>query len=579
MLLRAARRLVRLPPGLWITVSLAGVLGWAAGLRALAGAGGGDELPLAQGTAGMLLAGVVALGAARLGLGWSWRRAVVVCAALCAPGLLGFAAPLAAHVRLPPPNDLPLRAVQIWLALAWVSGVLLSAELTLLGLWLDQEAPRRPRRLTLRLFGLCWLTYLALALWTAGWTSTGDTPRYLMMTRALAERGSMDLKPEYLARSWVLFHDRDDVGADADSLGKVAAMYNQHRPGLPLLMAPGWLLLGPWGARWVHTGLAAAGAALVFWVALSVGLNPGQALGAFALFAFSAPWLLQSPGAMTELFSGLLWLLVLAAWARCLPAPAAFLAAGFLPWVHLRFLAVSVLLLLQSAWLLPRRRWVWLAAGLALVAGSEWLLHRQFGVWSPLDVYRLTNALPASDLSPMNLPRGLAGLWLDQEYGWLIWAPAFGMAGAGLLRLWRRDRGRALAWLPGLLLYLAPLGPISFWHGNMAPARYLVPLAPMLALLCAEAFDLGRSTGQRLLLLWTLALGWLMAVLPWLCYSKMEGQNILLRIVGGHLGVDLCSLFPSFIVSWTTPVDLAWMAAAVLALALSLRLWGASGRP
>ncbi|HTA17154.1 MAG TPA: hypothetical protein VK786_05360, partial [bacterium] len=203
---------------------------------------------------------------------------------------------------------------------------------------------------------------------------------------------------------------------------------------------------------------------------------------------------------------------------------------------------------------------------------------RQFGVWSPLDVYRQTAGLPDSDMAPVNLPRGLAGLWLDQEYGWLVWAPAYAMAGAGLLRLWRRDRGRALAWLPGLLLYLAPLGPISFWHGNMAPARYLVPLAPLLALLCAEAFDLGRSAGQRLLLAWTLALGWLMAVLPWLCYSKMLGQNILLRIAGTRLGLNLCPLFPSFIVTYTSPVDLAWIAAAALALAVSLRRWGAPAR-
>src|SRR3984957_21289938 len=112
----------------------------------------------------------------------------------------------------------------------------------------------------------------------------------------------------------------------------------------------------------------------------------------------------------------------------------------------------------------------------------------------------------------------------------------------------------------------------------MAPARYLVPLAPMLALLCAEAFALGRSAGQRLLLAWTLALGWLMAVLPWLCYSKMQGQNILLRIVGARLGLPLCSLFPSFIVSCYTPVNLAWIAVALLGLALWLRYWGATGR-
>jgi hypothetical protein len=559
--------------GLWGVLVLFGVLGWASGLGRLQTFPGGSGLTWRY--AGCVaLAACLVLAAARLGLGWSRRRGAFLAAVLCAPGILGFAASWAGRVHLPPPQDLPQRATQIWMALCWVSGVLACSVCVVLGLWRDQEIQRRPRWTALRLFGLCWLAYLALALWTAGWTATGDTPRYLMLTRALAERGSMDLKPEYLQRSWELFHDRDDLGVDAATIRRSAVIYNQHRPGLPAVLAPGWILLGPWGARWIHTGLAAAGAALLLWTALGLGLAPGQALGAFALFAFSAPWLLQSPGAMTELFSGLLWLVVLAAWARRLPAGAAYLAAGALPWVHLRFVFVAALLLAQSAWLLPRRRWAWLAAGCALAAGASCLLYAQFGTWSPLGVYQKLGIVSRSQMMPLNLPRGLVGIWLDQEYGWLVWAPAYFLAGAGLLRLWARDRRRVLAWLPAAVLYIVPVGPIGFWHGNMAPARFLVPLAPMLALLGAEAMDLRRSPGQRLLLAWTLGLGWLMAVLPWLCYSKMQGENILLRMVGARLGVALCPLFPSFMVTAYSPVNLVWAALSALALGESMRRWG-----
>ena len=86
----------------------------------------------------------------------------------------------------------------------------------------------------------------------------------------------------------------------------------------------------------------------------------------------------------------------------------------------------------------------------------------------------------------------IAGLLADQEYGLLIYAPAFVLAAPGLLRLWRVQRDACLAVVlvcGGYLLFLLlPLtNPYGWTGGWCPPARFLVPIVPFLVVLVAAA--------------------------------------------------------------------------------------------
>jgi len=100
-------------------------------------------------------------------------------------------------------------------------------------------------------------------------------------------------------------------------------------------------------------------------------------------------------------------------------------------------------------------------------------------VASPLAIY---GGVPRdADGSPL---RALAGLLLDRSFGLLPYAPVFLVALAGLAAL-----VRARAWAP-LLAGAAVLGPAlvwrMWWGGQCPPARFLVPMVPVLALALAD---------------------------------------------------------------------------------------------
>jgi hypothetical protein len=124
-------------------------------------------------------------------------------------------------------------------------------------------------------------------------------------------------------------------------------------------------------------------------------------------------------------------------------------------------------------------------AAFLLVAGAAALgfalyYRAIFGVASPLALY---GGVPA-DARTLTW-RSLGGLLLDRSYGLLPTAPVFLLALAGVPALLRaRD-----AW-PHLLLGLAIVAPLvswrMWWGGQCPPARFLVPLLPLLAVAIAR---------------------------------------------------------------------------------------------
>jgi hypothetical protein len=489
----------------------------------------------------------------RWGLDASWQECRRASGLALAPGLLGQDWPLASRLHLPPPHDLPVRPLQIFLALLLLTGLALWAWQAFRLLY--ASAARRPLRwLAWRGFGLAWLLYLLCAPWTAQWTTTGDSPHYLLSTRAWALRGSSDLAPEYKQRSYLLFYDRDDLGEPAaDAAGHVRI---HHAQGLSLAMVPGYLLLGPWGARWWHAGLAAAAWALGF-LLLCRGLPRGQAVLGACLLGFCAAWLLHSQGMMAEVLAGLAWLAALAAWEGILPWWAASLSVGIVVWANVRCFPLAGALLVINLWRWPARRAAGLfVSGLLLFAFLALQAHDQ-GTWAPLGRLQIGHNESGAYFLWSGMPVAAAGILLDQEYGFLWWCPAFILALAGLRRRWRQLPATSAAQLLSALAYGLPLLTVRYWHGDMAPARYLVPMVPLLALWSAYALDPGKRL-SRVLLAWTWGAAWLMAVLPWLCYSKKQGESFLLGVAGKALHLPLTRLFPSYLAAPSAPVAWAW---------------------
>jgi len=475
-------------------------------------------------------------------------------------GLLGLSR-AAACVRIAPVIGL-LRGPLGLLLVALAVGLALAAALP------------RPRRIAPSpglLFGAAWALLLVVGLsYTLRLRVSGDEPHYLLMAQSLWREHDLDLRDNHARQDWREY----TPGPITPHYGAPRVdgrPYPAHSPGLALLLAPLYAL----GGRplcVIAMTLAAAGLSLEMWkaarrltsddeaslLAWSLALVPPVAFYAFEIYtevpaslalAVSLRLLLSGPGAAGAVGAALL--------------------ASALPWLHLKMMpAALALALVALVRLRGPARVAFLAVAAAMGAGFLLYYRAIFGVASPLAIY---GGLPRdADGSPL---RALAGLFLDRSFGLLPYAPVFLIALAGLGRL-----VRLRAWEP-LLVGAAVIAPVlpwrMWWGGQCPPARFLVPLVPVLALALAARVAVSRTGLARWR--WPLALlgiattiGMTLRPGALLLLNRGDRPTRLWAALSGErpIGTYLPSLVSASSDEWR--VALVWLAALALLLGLDV---------
>jgi hypothetical protein len=516
-------------------------------------------------------------------------------------------------MALPPVNP-EARVVRIVAPLAWTAGLLalsrapacvriapalavLRGPLGLLllalavGLALAAALPP-PRRIAPSprlLFGVAWALLLVIGLsYILRLRVSGDEPHYLLMAQSLWREHDLDLRDNHAREDWREY----TPGPITPHYGAPRAdgrPYPAHSPGLALLLAPLYAL----GGRplcVIALTLAAAGLSLEMWkaarrltsddeaslLAWSLALLPPVAFYAFEIYT-EVPASLALAVSLRLLLSG----------SGAAGAVGAALLASALPWLHLKMVpAALALAIVALVRLRGPARIAFLAVAAALGAGFLLYYRAIFGVASPLAIY---GGVPTdADGSPL---RSLAGLLLDRSFGLLPYAPFFLIALAGLGRL-----VRLRAWEP-LLVGAAVIVPVlpwrMWWGGQCPPARFLVPLVPVLALALAARVALSRTGLARWR--WPLALlgvattiGTTIRPGALLLLNRGDRPTRLWAALSGErpLGAYLPSLVSASPDEWR--VALVWLAALALLLGLDVaarrrgrldRLFGGLGLP
>jgi hypothetical protein len=421
--------------------------------------------------------------------------------------------------------------------------------------------------------------YLALGLHSLTTLGLGgDEPHYLVITQSLLldhdlkiqnnhDRGDYrafypgDLKPDYLQR-----------GVDGE-------IYSIHAPGLPALLLPGFALFGSRGAIATVCLLAALAALAIFDTARLVG-GFGVAWATWASLCFSVPLIPHAWSLYPEIAAA-----AIVAWAvswavELVPATAAvWFARGvclaILPWLHTKLV---VILAVMGLWLMIelRSRVKALLAFTAPIALSSvaWFAFFYI-VYGTLDPQAPYAGQAQQFVRLENLPRSILGFLIDQKFGLLVYAPIYLAAAAGVWLLFQDGRRRpfAVGLLVALLAYL--LGSARYymwWGGSSAPARFMVPLVPVLAPMVAAAFAVGRGALARTFLWILAAMGLLVSAVAVLgpdqrlLFSDPHGTARLLEMLQGS--VPLTAVFPTFTdENWHEPLRhaLPWVGGALAA--------------
>ncbi len=320
---------------------------------------------------------------------------------------------------------------------------------------------------------------------------SGDEPHYLLITYSLIHDRDLSVQNNYAAEDYREYFN----GKIGPHLAH-GTPYSVHGIGLPLILLPGFALLGLRGVLLTEALLGALTVREIFKAAEALELGrPAAGIGV-AGFALTVPALFLCVSAYPELPAAL----IVAATFRRLVASShpvgwkAFfwgLGIGLLPFLHIKYIPLAVILGLGAMWIW-RKQSSGLAAGLALgflcLVVFFALLQ---GNPNPLASYGRQRIFWGQ------VPLGLAGLLFDQEFGLLPHSPFYIFALVALGALLKRRPQLAALSAAVLLAVAIPGAAHPLWSGGTSPpARFLFPALPVLALAAAAAWRWEPKDGR-----------------------------------------------------------------------------------
>ena len=400
----------------------------------------------------------------------------------------------------------------------------------------------------------------------------GDEPHYLMVAESILRDGDLELEQDYAEERYRKF-TRETLAPHYRVRGRGGAIYSVHAIGLSLLILPAYALGGYPAVSFFMALLAALLAREVRTLLQESGASEKAAEGIAWLLALSPPLVHFVGLVFTEIPAALVIARALrlgrekdaSAWRTVSWAAPLVL----LPWFNVRYAPVTAILVVYAlSARLPRARAALVLVASAVSAVAIGAYH--FVLYGFFDPRLVWGRRPEFALG--TLAEGLPGLALDQEFGLLPYAPVMALCAAGFVRL-ARD-GTRQAWA-ALALVAVVVGTAASWHmwrgGFNPPARFLMPLLPVLALGLAAAVRHGTGAAAALLAGWSLWAGALGAVDPSLVHRDRDGTAPFFRAWSG--AEEWTRLLPGYVLPETAgdraALTLVW--AATLGLAVVAR--------
>ncbi|MBF6611629.1 MAG: glycosyltransferase family 39 protein [Chloroflexi bacterium] len=364
-----------------------------------------------------------------------------------------------------------------------------------------------------------------------------------------------------------------DTSVPIPSDGTQSELYSKHGLGLSLLVLPAFEAGGRLLVVYFLNILGALVAVNVYLFARGATGKVLPALLTWLAFSFTVPLLPYSFLIFPELPAALF---VVYAFRRIwqwnnnwLQVAGIGFSAAFLPWLHYRFVPVTAGLLLYYIYQETTRRspnrWRNYAIVMGQTALSAGLLMYFFYARYASIFPDLRDHAGSSDIA--GTLRGVAGLFVDEQWGLLISAPIFILAIVGAVLMWiKKEYRRDLLWIGVVFVpYFGIIANYAQWWGEWCPpARYLTSVLPLLAMPFALTLSSIKGAVYKVvygaLLALSLAVTVGFMVQPQWMYNQPTGSSALLAngLPGflPKLGIvlpspdSITSLFPSFVVPY-----------------------------
>lgn len=399
---------------------------------------------------------------------------------------------------------------------------------------------------------------------------SGDEPHYLMVTASLLEDGDLALQDDYAAGRYRAFHPAD-LAPHYRVRGLGGVIYSLHAVGLSVLVLPAYAVGGYAAVSFFMALLGVATAWQVRALVRDTIADDAIADAAGWIVGLSPPLLHFAGLVFTEVPAALGLSIALRLALSAAPSASRAWGAGIvlaaLPWLNVRYgiLVASVLaaallrrlpLRVALGWIVPT-----IATGLALAAYHQAL----YGFPDPRHVYGRR-----PEFAVANVAVGLPGLFFDQEFGLWVYAPVFALAVPGLAWLARAQPRAALTAGGMVVAVVAVASAWPMWRGGFnPPARFLLPVLPVLALGAACWLKRGLTFPAALLVGWGL---WTGLAGAWDRPLVHRDRDVVAPLFREHSGaLEWSRLLPGFVLDESArdrmPLTIVWMVALAAAAA------------
>lgn len=420
--------------------------------------------------------------------------------------------------------------------------------------------------------GGVFLTYLVFAfIYSRNVIPKGDEVHYLLMVKSIVVDHDIWLENNYI--------NGDLLSINPEVLDKIAVKgldgheYLVHGIGFTFLLAPFYAIGGRTAIVFFHTLTTF----LLFLATLSLSTKITNSKK-ISLFITSAIFLstpifnfsvLSFPEVMGALVVIISFSKIFFEKSTGFITP---LSLALLPWLHVRFLLLSIILFIFWFFLNQKKSYTKLSIYLIIVILFFVFLKLVFGSVNPYRPFELLGDLPLQE----NILVNLINSFIDRQYGLFVYSPLFIFLIPGL-HFWYKENKKIF--FPSMFLvmiYILPILRSDDWQGGYTPpARYLVAILPLVIPAIVFFFKYNRGLKKRFLASTFYAWGTINMIIslfltPNHGFLYRDGVSPNLWFLYINTGINLHKVFPAYYPKQSLSfLHLAWL---VLILCLVLIL-------
>lgn len=359
-----------------------------------------------------------------------------------------------------------------------------------------------PRRAPIAAAALASAVYLGVAWQVSPQLPGGDEPHYLVIAQSLLKDGDLRIANNHARGDYREYFDAP-LAPHYLALGRNGQIYSVHAPGLAVIVAPVFAAFGYPGVLAFLAIVSGVGTSLAWRAGWAVTRDAAASWFGWAAVSLSVPFLFQAFTVYPDGFGATLVMaaVLVAMRAETVPAQtliATSLALSTLPWLHSRFAvtaaALGAVIAARQIGVADGIRRVAAFAAIPIVSAVAWFsyFYAIYGTPNPAAPYG-----GYTQSAVVNVPRGLTGLLIDQQFGILVNAPVYLCVFAGLVPLVRQSR-RVAAELAAVVVPYAIAAAFYYmwWGGYVSPARFLASILLPLAIPAAVWFATARTAAR-----------------------------------------------------------------------------------